>query len=50
MVDAMRIHYNFCKEHSKFKKTPSEQAGIKMDIQNNRIETLFRLSSLKKGK
>jgi transposase-like protein len=21
MVDAMRTHYNFCKEHSKFKKT-----------------------------
>jgi transposase-like protein len=50
MIDAMRIHYNFCREHSKFKKTPSEQAGIKMDIKNNRIETLFRLSSLKKGK
>jgi putative transposase len=50
MVDAMRIHYNFCKEHSKFKKTPSEQAGIKMDIQNNRIETLFKLSALKKAK
>ena len=48
MIDAMRIHYNFCKEHSKFKKTPSEQAGIKLDIQNNRIETLFKLSSLKK--
>ena len=48
MVDAKRIHYNFCKEHSKFKKTPSEQAGIKMDIQNNRIETLFKLSALKK--
>jgi transposase-like protein len=48
MVDAMRIHYNFCKEHSKFKKTPSEQDGIKLNIQNNRIETLFKLSSLKK--
>ena len=45
MIDAMRVgHYNFCKEHLKYKKTPSEQVGIKMDIQNNRIETLFKLS------
>jgi putative transposase len=48
MLDAMRIHYNFCKEHSSFKQTPSEQAGIKMDIQSNRIETLFKLSAIKK--
>lgn len=38
MVDAIRVHSNFYKEHSKFKKTLSKQAGIKMDIQNNRIE------------
>ena len=50
MIDAMRIHYNFCKEHSKFKNTPSKQAGIKMDIQNNRIETLFKLSAIKNQK
>ena len=47
MVDDIRTPYNFCKEHSKFKKTPSEQAGIKMDIQNNRIETFFKLSAIK---
>ena len=29
MVNAKRIHYNFCKEHSKFKKTPSEQQELK---------------------
>jgi len=38
MIDAMRIYYNFCIKHSKFKRTLSEQAGIKMDIQNNRID------------
>jgi hypothetical protein len=48
----MQLEYipTFYKEHSKFKKTLSKQAGIKMDIQNNRIETLFKLSVIKKTK
>jgi hypothetical protein len=44
MIDAIKVHSNFCKEHPKFKKTASEQVCIKFEIQNNRIKTLFKSS------
>ncbi|MGI0046468.1 MAG: IS6 family transposase [Nitrosotalea sp.] len=44
-IDAFRIHYNFIREHSSIKKTPAEQAGIKLDLGNNKIENLIRLAS-----
>ncbi len=45
IIEAMRIHYNFCREHSKLGKTPAEQAGIKLELGQNKIENLIRLAS-----
>jgi len=47
IIEAMRIHYNFCREHSKLGKTPAEQAGIKLDLGQNKIENLIKLASKK---
>ncbi len=44
-IDAFRIHYNFIREHSSIKKTPAEQAGIKLDLGQNKIKNLIRLAS-----
>jgi transposase-like protein/predicted nucleic acid-binding Zn finger protein len=46
-IDAFRIHYNFVREHNSIKKTPAEQAGIKLDLGQNKIESLIRLASKK---
>jgi putative transposase len=46
IIEAMRIHYNFCREHSKLGKTPAEQAGIKLELGENKIENLIRLASM----
>jgi transposase-like protein len=48
IIEAMRIHYNFCREHSTLGKTPAEEAGIYLNIQNNNVENLIRLASLQK--
>jgi len=45
IIEAMRIHYNFCREHSKLGKTPAEQAGIKLELGNNKIENLIKLAT-----
>ena len=45
IIEAMRIHYNFCREHSKLGKTPAEQAGIKIELGHNKIENLIKLAS-----
>jgi hypothetical protein len=45
IIEAMGIHYNFCREHSKLGKTPAEEAGIKLEIQGNKIESLIRLAT-----
>ena len=47
IIEAMRIHYNYCREHSKLVKTPAEQAGIKLDLHSNRVESLIRLAGSK---
>lgn len=47
VIEAMRIHYNFCREHQSLGKTPSEAAGIKLEIHDNRIESLIRLANRK---
>ena len=44
-IDAFRIHYNFIREHGSIKKTPAEQAGIKLELGQNKIENLIRLAS-----
>jgi len=33
-IEAIRIHYNFSREHSKFGKTPAEISGIKIEGEN----------------
>lgn len=45
LIDAYRIHYNFIREHGSIKKTPAEQAGIKLELGQNRIESLIKLAS-----
>lgn len=44
LIDAYRIHYNFVREHGSIKKTPAEQAGIKLDLGQTKIENLIRMS------
>jgi len=46
IIEAMRIHYNFCREHSVLGKTPSEEAGINLNLQGNKIETLIRIANI----
>ncbi len=45
IIDAFRIHYNFIREHSSIKKTPAEQAGIRLDLGRNKIEKLIKLAT-----
>ena len=45
LVDAFRIHYNFVRNHNSIKKTPAEQAGIKLDLGKNKIENLIKLAT-----
>jgi hypothetical protein len=47
-IEAMRIHYNFCREHTKLGKTPAEESGINLNLKSNKVESLIRLSSLTK--
>lgn len=44
IAEAMRIHYNYCREHSLLGKTPAEQAGIKLPLEGNKVESLIRLA------
>jgi transposase-like protein len=47
-IDSYRIHYNFIREHGSIKKTPAEEAGIKLPLGENKIETLIKLASKNK--
>jgi hypothetical protein len=47
IIEAMRIHYNFCREHSTIRKTPAEQAGVRLSLDGNKIEKLIRLAKAK---
>ncbi len=49
IIEAMRIHYNFVRDHSSLGKTPAEQAGIKMDLGENKIRGLIELASSSKS-
>ncbi len=44
-IDAYRIHYNFVRNHGSIDKTPAEQAGIKLELGQNKIENLMKLAS-----
>ena len=45
LIDAYRIHYNFVRGHSAIGKTPAEQAGIKLELGKNKIESLIKMAS-----
>jgi len=47
LIDAYRIHYNFVRNHNSIGKTPAEQAGIKLELGDNKIENLIKLASKK---
>lgn len=49
LIEAMRIHYNFCREHSSLGKTPAAAAGIQLELGQNKIESLIRLASGKES-
>jgi len=44
-IETFRIHYNFIREHSSIKKTLAEQARIKLELGQNKIENLIRLAA-----
>ncbi len=44
IIESMRIHYNFVRIHSSLKKTPAEQAGIDLQLGENKIKSLMELS------
>ena len=44
-IDAFRIHYNFSREHGSIKKIPAEQADIKLDLGQNKLEKLIKLAT-----
>ena len=44
IIEAMRIHYNFCREHFKLGKIPAEAVGLNIDFKGNKIETLIRIA------
>ena len=46
IIEAMRIHYNFCREHSKLGKTPAELSGIKIEGEN-KLLTLIQNAALR---
>ncbi|MGH9876395.1 MAG: hypothetical protein ACRD5H_02055 [Nitrososphaerales archaeon] len=45
IVEALRVYYNTCREHSKLKASPTEAAGLIIDLGQNKIETMFRLAA-----
>jgi hypothetical protein len=45
IIEAMRIHYNFCRKHSKLGKTPAEASGIKIEGEN-KLMTLIQNANI----
>jgi hypothetical protein len=41
--------FYFVREHGSIKKTPAEQAGIKLNLDQNKIESLIKLASKQKN-
>jgi hypothetical protein len=46
IIEAMKIHYNFCREHSTLGRTPAEESGINLKLDRNKVESLIRIASL----
>jgi hypothetical protein len=45
IIEAMRIHYNYCREHSQLGVTPAVKAGIKLGLESNKVESLIRFAA-----
>jgi len=45
IIEAMRIYYNYCREHQTLNGTPADAAGIKLNFEGNKVEGLIRLAS-----
>jgi putative transposase len=51
LVDAMRIHYNYIRPHQSLgNQTPAETAGINLNLGENKVENLMRVSAINKPK
>ena len=48
IIEAMRIHYNYVREHSKLGKTPAESCGIKIEGEN-KLLTLIQNSHIRQS-
>jgi len=44
IIEAMRIHYNYVREHSALGKTPAESCGIEIEGEN-KLLTLIQNSN-----
>lgn len=44
IIDALQINYNYLRKHLTLKRAPAEKAGIKLGLQDNKIENLIRLA------
>ena len=44
VIEAIRIHYNYVREHSRLDKTPAEASGIKVEGEN-KLLTLIQNAS-----
>ncbi len=47
LLDSYRTYYNFCREHSSIGKTPAKEAGIELELNQNKIESLIKLATRK---
>jgi putative transposase len=45
IIEAIRINYNFIREHSTIKTTPAAKAGIKLELGEKKIENLVRMAA-----
>lgn len=49
IIESMRVHYNFVRIHQSLKKTPAEQAGINLELGENKIKSLIELAKQNKS-
>jgi putative transposase len=45
IIEAIRINYNFLREHSTIKPTPAAKAGIKLQLGENKMRNLIRMAA-----
>jgi hypothetical protein len=49
IIEAMRIHYNYVREHSSLGKTPAESCGIKIEGENKLLTLIQNGVQLKES-